>query len=115
MAELLNVEVLTTAAEFLWSNGITQRHNGIIANMVTKVHQESYCSFEIALAWSVAAKNASKNLCGYSPNQLVFGKNPNMQTTLNSKLPTKEGKTSSQIIADNIFSLYFPIFPQYFT
>ena len=36
MAELLNIEVLSTAGESPWSNGITERHNVIIGNMMEK-------------------------------------------------------------------------------
>ena len=105
MVELLNVEVLTTAVESPWSNGITERHNVIIANMVQQVQQESNCSFEIAML-GVFRQKCIKIVCRYSPNQLVFGKNSNIPTSLNSKLPSMEGKTSSQIIADNLNAMH---------
>ena len=78
VGELLGVEVLQTAAESPWSNGICERHNAIIENMVEKVMCESKCSIDVALAWAVSAKNSLHNSYGYSPNQLVFGRNPNL-------------------------------------
>ena len=31
-------------------------------------------SLETGFAWAIAAKNSLKNVYGFSPNQLVFGK-----------------------------------------
>ena len=44
-------------------------------------------SLENATCWAVSAKNALANVNGYSPNQLVFGKNPNYPSELTSDLP----------------------------
>ena len=37
VAELLGTSVATTAAESPWSNGIVERHNAVIGNMVLKI------------------------------------------------------------------------------
>ena len=71
MAELLNIKVLSTASESPWSNGITERHNAIIGNMLERILEENKCSMEVALAWAVSAKNSLQNLYGYSPNQFL--------------------------------------------
>ena len=42
-----------------------------------KVMPDVGCSLEVALAWCILAKNSLLNFYGYSPNQLVFGYNPN--------------------------------------
>lgn len=55
-SELLNVEVVTTAAESPWSNGITERHNVMIRIMVDKILNEEKC-IEEALACVISAKN----------------------------------------------------------
>ncbi|GAB1599991.1 hypothetical protein Ahia01_000276600 [Argonauta hians] len=106
LGELLNTKILTTAAESPWSNGITERHNALLAGMVEKVMEDTNCSLEIAVAWSVSAKNALKNVHGFSPNQLVFGRNPNILTVLNSKLPALEGVTSSKLIAQHLNAMH---------
>ena len=62
MSELLGTDVMTTAAESPWSNGITERHNAIIANMVDRIKADVECSLEIALAWAVSAKNSLKKI-----------------------------------------------------
>ena len=106
LGELLNTRVLTTAAESPWSNGVTERHNALLADMVEKVMEDTKCSLEVAVAWSVAAKNALKNVHGFSPNQLVFGRNPNIPTVLNSKPPALEGTTSSELIAEHLNAMH---------
>ena len=102
LGDLLNIEVKTTAAEAPWSNGITERHNALIGSMIDKLIDSQHCSLEMALAWSVNAKNSLSNVYGYSPYQLVFGKNPNVPSILTDKTPALEGVTSSQVIADHL-------------
>ena len=87
MSENSNIEIMTTAAESPWSNGVCERHNAVIGDMVTKIVAETKCSLEIALAWAVNAKNSLHNVYGYSPNQLVFGRNPNLPSVINDKSP----------------------------
>ena len=70
MGEKLNTTIKTTAAE-------SPRHNAIIGNMAEKIHNETKCSMDIAIASAVSSKNALANVHGYSLNQLVFGYNPN--------------------------------------
>ena len=102
MAENLNTEVLTTAAESPWSNGICERHNAVIGGMVTKMMHDSSDDIDTALAWAINAKNSLHNVYGFSPAQLVFGRNPNIPTVLNDKLPALEGKTQSEVVAKNL-------------
>ncbi|CAF4921347.1 unnamed protein product, partial [Rotaria socialis] len=71
MGEAFNVVIRTTAAESPWSNGLNERHNGVLGSMVLKVLADVKCSFHVALAWSVSAKNTLHNAHGFSPNQLV--------------------------------------------
>ena len=87
LGELPNIEVKTTGTESPWSNGITERHNGITGNMVDKIPHDQNCSVELALAWAVSAKNSLSNVFGYSPNQLVFGKSPNLPGVLTDEPP----------------------------
>ena len=102
MGNNLNTKVTTTAAESPWSNGICERHNAVIGNMVKKVMSEARCGIETALAWAVNAKNCLHNVYGFSPAQLVFGRNPNLPSVLNDKLPALEGVTVSEQVAQNM-------------
>ena len=93
LSDQLNVFIRTTPDEFPWSNGITERHNAILGNMINKllIDNSNNYSVDIIVAWAVSAKNALHNYYGFSPNQLVFGKNP---------------KTSSEIIANHLNAIH---------
>ena len=55
--------------------------------------------------WAVHAKNSLINIHGFSPYQLVFGRNPNIPGNSNNKLPALSPETSSKIVATQINSL----------
>ena len=46
------------------------------------------------------------NVHGFSPNQLVFGKNPNFLAVEGNKPPALEGKTTSEIVACNLNAMH---------
>ena len=100
MSENLNIEIMTTAAESPWSNGVCERHNAVIWDMVTKVVEETTCQLEIALTWAVNAKNSLHNVYGYSPNLSLVGIR-NLPSVINDKPPALVGTTSSEIVAKN--------------
>ena len=45
------------------------------------------------------------NLKGFSPYQLVLGRNVNLPTVLSDKLPALEGHTESPTVAEHLSSL----------
>ena len=63
-------------------------------------------AMEVALMWSISAKNALHNHLGFSPNQLVFGYNPNLPSNLINNLPALRDVTPSKLIADHLNSLH---------
>ena len=69
------------------SSGVVVKHNGIIGNMMAKVLSDVGSSLEVVLAWCLSTKNALLNSYGYSPNQLLFGYNPNFPPVSENKLP----------------------------
>ena len=73
LREKLNIVVKSTAAESPWSNGMNERHNGLIGEMVLKLTADGH-KLKQAVCWAIVAKNSLANISGYSPNQLVFGK-----------------------------------------
>ena len=44
VAELLDVSVASTAAESPWSNGVVERHNATLGNMIQKIVADTGCS-----------------------------------------------------------------------
>ena len=106
VAELLDCKVITTAAFSPWSNGIVERHNAVIESMILKIVHETKCSVENALVWAVSAKNSLHNNLGFSPNQLVFGRNPNLLSVLTAKPPALRTVTPSELIAEHLNTLH---------
>ena len=106
MGEKLNTSVRSTAAEAPWSNGINERHNAILGDMILKVMKDRKCSLPIAVVWSVSAKNSLANVYGYSPNQLVFGRNPSFPSLLDSKLPALDQSCSSVILQQHLSAMH---------
>ena len=108
MSDQLNIFIRTTPGESPWSNGITERHNAILGNMINKLMMDESKNYpiEVIVAWAVSAKNALHNAYGFSPNQLVFGKNPNFPSVLIDNPPALEGKTSSEVIANHLNAMH---------
>ncbi|KAL2093504.1 hypothetical protein ACEWY4_010816 [Coilia grayii] len=106
MAENFNIEVKTTAAYSPWSNGLIERHNKTLTEIIMKVKTSNDCDWETALDWALMAKNTLQNVHGYSPHQLVFGQNPNLPSVLTDKPPALEGTTKSEWVAKHISALH---------
>ncbi|CAG2221800.1 unnamed protein product [Mytilus edulis] len=106
MAENLNMSVKTTAGYSPSSNAIVERHNATLTETVKKVRESSYLSWETAISWAVNAKNSLVNVYGYSPYQIVFGRNPNLPSTLVNKPPALEGETMSKTMGKHLVGLH---------
>ena len=56
-------------------NGLVERNNGVLGNTVTKViSDKANYSLKTGVVLAIAVKNSLKNVYGFFPNQLVFGK-----------------------------------------
>ena len=101
LCEKYNINVNSTAAESPWSNGMNERHNGIIGDMVEKLLADGH-DLTNAVCWSIAAKNSLANISGYSPNQLVLGKNPQFPSLLSNKAPALEPCRHQDTLFNNL-------------
>ena len=106
MAENFSIEIKTTAAYSPWSNGLMERHNETLTEILHKVKADKHCDWETALYWALMAKNSLNNVHGYSSYQLVYGRNPNVPGVLTDKLPALEGTTFSDVVAKHIEALH---------
>ena len=104
--EQLNITVKTTAAESAWSNGLVERHNRIMGEMIRKTVADSGCSLEFAVMWCLCAKNSLINVHGFSPFQLVFSRNPTLPSLLTNKPPALNPEVSSDLIRENLHALH---------
>ena len=87
LSESMNIRILTTAAYSPWSDGLVERHNATLAEMLHRVLADQKTSIEKALAWSLQAKNSLTEVNGFSPSQLALGFNPKMPGNLTNKHP----------------------------
>ena len=106
MGEKCNIIIRTTAAESPWSNGICERHNQVLAYMITTTMADTGCCLTLAVCWAINAKNCLHSVHGYSPYQLVFGRNPRLPAILTDKPPAFDGVTSEKILRDTLNALH---------
>ena len=55
MAQNQNIVVCTTAAQSSSSNGLNEKHNGVLGEIVKKTFEDDGCSFVVSLSWVVNA------------------------------------------------------------
>lgn len=106
LCDKFNIEILPTAAESPFSNGICERHHRVLYDSLTKTVLENKCSLKTALSWALSAKNSLLNNKGYSPSQIMCGALPNIPTITNSTLPALESQTSSNVVAQHLDTLH---------
>ena len=107
LCETFNIKVSTSASYSPWSNGIVERHNQTLTNIILKVKEDIKCPWETAVAWAVSPKNSLINHNGFSPSQLVFGRNGNFPSTINDSLPALDkDKDVSSAIGMHIAALH---------
>lgn len=69
MAENFNMGVKTTAAYSPWTNGLLERHNRTLTEIIPKIRAENDCDWETTLNWALMAKNALHIVHGFSSYQ----------------------------------------------
>lgn len=106
MAENFNIEVKTTAGYSAWSNGLLERHNATLKEIMVKVKADIGCDWNTALGWALNAKNSLHSVHGYSPYQVAFGQNPNLPSVLSNTPPALEGTTMSGVVGKHISALH---------
>ena len=96
------VRVLPTPPYSPWSNGLCERHNGVIAEMLQKTVEENpKMSLEFALRHVIFAKNCLEGHLGFTPYQLVLGHNPRLPSVLNDDIPALEKTSVSSVVAEH--------------
>ena len=107
-AENHDIEIRTTAAFSPWSNGVVERHNAVLSDMVRKLLDDPTVSGDrnIVLQAAVFAKNAMYNKDGFSPFQLVYGYAPRLQSVSFNAPPALECETTSHFVAQHLKTLH---------
>ena len=107
-AENHDIEIRTTAAFSPWSNGVVERHNADLSDMVRKLLDDPTVSGDrnIVLQAAVFAKNAMYNKDGFSPFQLVYGYAPRLPSVFVNAPPALECETTSHFVAQHLKTLH---------
>ena len=105
ICEAFNIKVSGTPSYSPWSNGLCERHNRTLTETLLEVKEDTKSNWETALAWAVCAKNAMISNNGFSPYQLVFGRNTNLPSTFTDKLPAPDGQPRSFTVGNHITAL----------
>ena len=107
VAEYINAMATTTAGYTPYQNGLNERGHSVVDRMMElMMESEPKLDEEICLYWAVNAKNCLQMWQGLSSYQLVFGKNPELPSNLNSNPPGLEGKTTSELFADQLTAMH---------
>ena len=106
MCEKLNIRFILTAGQSPFSNGLVERHNLVLGDMLDKVLDDIDCGIDIAIAWCVNAKNSLQNIHGFSPYQLAIGKNPTFPIAIDSYPPALTQFSENDIIRKNLEALH---------
>ena len=106
LCESFNITVMTTAAEAPWSNGLCERHNAVLADMLEKTVADNKCTLKTALSWSIHAKNSLANVHGFTPYQIAIGYTPRLPSNLFNDPPALETDLPhSKIVSQNLNSI----------
>ena len=106
MCEQMNITVKNTAGRSPWSNGIVERHNLVISEMLEKVLAESKCDFDAALSWCLTAKNSLQNVNGFTPYQIAIGRNPTFPMAVENDLPANTSVPVSDVVRNNLNTMH---------
>ena len=103
----LDIKVLTTAVYSPYSNGICEKVHGLADGVVVRVQTDNpEIDLECAVAWACAAKNSLSTVHGFSPFQLVFGRQPNIPNIIDEPPNVLEAKSHSKALEDQLKALH---------
>ena len=106
MCDSLGIVIKTTAEEWPWSNGLVDRQNLWLADMLDKVLEETQCDLELAIVWHVSTKNSHSNIHGFSPYQLAISTNPKLPSVINYKAPALTATPLRNITSNNLKAIH---------
>ena len=87
MKGFMDARNITTGAEAPFQNGLCERNHAVVDSMLLRLVQDNPSTeMTTLLRWANMAKNSLYNVHGFSPNQLVFGKNSKLLQISDSRL-----------------------------
>ena len=91
MTERFGIRHITTGAHSPFSNGLNERNHHTVDLMMEKImDSDPSISFEQALSKAVYAKNIMLNVHGFSPAQILTGRQPRLPGATNDNRPPQD-------------------------
>ncbi len=102
----LNIEPATTGANSPWQNGLCEKNHATVDNILVALAQDyPKTPLETLLLWALVAKNSMLMVQGFSPYQIMFGKNPKLPNIITDPLPTWNNEDISGALKKHIDSM----------
>ena len=106
LSDLLGIVDKTTGAHSPWSAGVVERHHAVAdACLDSLIKDFPEYSTHTLLAWAMMIKNSQVSNKGWSPFQVVFGRNPSLPNLLDSPISAMREETTSKALRENMNSL----------
>ena len=107
ITSILNVRLCTAAGMSPFQNGLCEHVHAITDIMLIKLAAENKnVEIETLLSWVNMGRNSLQMWNGFSSQQLVFGKNPNLPNIMQAELPALEGITCSEAFLKHLNALH---------
>ena len=107
VCSVLNVEILGTAAESPFQNGLCEKNHQVVDLMLHKLIIDfPKIKLDVLLRWANMSKNTLQMWNGFSSNQLVFGINPSLPNIFEASIPALEEATLSRTLFDHLQILH---------
>ena len=107
LCEYLGVKMTAIAAFTPNANGINERNHGVVDTMMYKMMAaDPSLKPKLALAWAITAANSLDNVSGYSPAQIVFGRNPTHPSLMNAGPAGMEEVDVGKSVAIHIHAMH---------
>ena len=106
LCEYLQVRHISTPAYSPNCNGLNERNHAVIDKCVRKmiILEPGICP-QIALAWSINAHNTLRNIKGFTPAQIAFGRNPKIPSIYSDTPASMEEVEMSKQVSDHLHGM----------
>ena len=99
----LNIYHKTTGAESPWQNGLCEKNHATVDNILEALENDyPKIPLETLLLWACVAKNSLLMVQGFSPYQIMFGKNPKLPNIITDPLPTWDNEGLPAVLTKHL-------------